>query len=177
MVLIHSAENLLFNFLHHGVVLVDDPAARDGLNNATAEKLGQRKACGLVVNNAPLNLAALDCRELASNGTVAHRDLRRGQRNDSRCPDNLHADCHHHRVQDTGVSFQLKFTLARHLAHAHHHVHAGDSDLVEGSPSIALAMVANLGAQVATLDSRANLPCLNAPDLHHERLNSVVIFI
>ena len=177
MVLIHSTEYLLINFLHHEMVLADDPVGRDQLNDSAADKLRQRKARCLIVDNAPFHLAALDCRELAPNGTVAYRDLRRGQRHVASSQDNLHADGHHDRVEDAGVPFLLELTLACHLAQAHHHVGARDSDLVEGSPAVVLASVANLGAQVATFNARTDLPCLNTPDLHHERLNSIVIAI
>mmetsp|Transcript_1144 Transcript_1144/g.1507 ORF Transcript_1144/g.1507 Transcript_1144/m.1507 type:complete len:273 (-) Transcript_1144:471-1289(-) len=177
MVWVHSGEVFLSNFFHHCMVLVNDPVSCDGLDNATCEQLSKREVGRLIVDDFPFIARALLSRELASDGAIANSNLGRGKGEDSRGPNQLHPDGHHHGVEDSWVSLKREITLARDFAHAHHHVGSRDAHLVEACPAIVLTRVADFGAKIAALDTRLDFPSLRVPDLHHEGLHSVVVLI
>ena len=177
MVGFQACEHFLIDLLHHHLVLSDYPVACDGLDHASGEQLPQGGVRRLVVNDPTLvRRAFLGCK-LAAHTAVADGNLRRGQREDARSPDDLHSDRHHNRVKDTRVPFQREFSVTGDIDQSHHHIGAGDSDVVKASPSVVLASIADLGAQVATLNTWLDLPGLRVPDVDHERLNAEIVLI
>lgn len=96
MVLIQPGEDFVFNFLHHEVVLLDNPDGANFKHNAAREELAQCEGCGLVVNDFPLVGRSLNRCELPSHAAVPDGYLTSLQGEQASCPDNLHTDRHHH---------------------------------------------------------------------------------
>jgi len=175
---VHTRELLSRNVLHHSPVLLTDEASADCHSRATAEKLGNGRRGGLVVNDFTLLRAALLSFKLATHAAVAcsvpgglHREVTTTGTHD-------HAtDAHHDGVHNAGVALDAELAFLVNIAEAHEHIVAGNAHFVERGPSVVLGAVANLGSEITTLNTGEDFPRLHVPDLYHEGLHTVFISI
>jgi len=90
--------------------------------------------------------------------------------------DNFAANTHHRGVHDPRISTRRgNLALFRNIGQFHHHLAAGDPNLIESSPAIIFVVESEFGTHVTSLDTGQVLEGVPVSELDNERVHTVVL--